>query len=205
MLSLSPRFDLFRFVLPNDFLPQDIKDRYSGLFKDPGVLVSPIDYLNESIKGITIPGMSDVNIKQNQHSYNTINTNLARRGGLGRLNIEPNHENNYVSPTNPLASISPEFKVTFRLNQGMYNYFMLYETLFRQISKPDPYRYNDFVIDILSEEGTIIAQVYLYQCLINGIDGLDFSYDKVDRQADTFDVTWVYNNINMKLLEPVKF
>ena len=38
--------------------------------------------------------------------------------------------------SNPLSRINKEFKVTFRLNQGLYNYFMMYETIFYKYLKP---------------------------------------------------------------------
>lgn len=40
---------------------------------------------------------------------------------------------------------------------------------------------------------------------MDGIDGLEFGYDKVDRQSDTFTVTWAFNNIDMdfNIPEPV--
>ena len=61
MLSLSPRYDLFRFTLPKDFLPVEVEEKYATFFKNrQAVLVNPIDYLNESIQGIEFPGISDI-------------------------------------------------------------------------------------------------------------------------------------------------
>ena len=60
MLSLSPRYDLFRFSFPKDFLPKDLEEKYQKLFiTDSAVISSPINYLNESIVGVTFPGISD--------------------------------------------------------------------------------------------------------------------------------------------------
>lgn len=204
MLSLSPRYDLFRFLLPKEFLPKEVEDKWKELFsREPGVIISPIDYLNESIKSITIPGVTDINIQQQQHSYNPIIRKNTNGTNLGKLNIEPNQNNSYVSPANPLDKIERKFTVTFRFNQGLYNYFMLYETLFYRICKNLNYQDGeDFNIDILNEEGVAITHIKLSQCLMDGIDGLEFSYDKVDRQTDTFNVTWVFNNIDIDFSIP---
>ena len=44
MLSLSPRYDLFKFSFPKDFLPKEVEEKYSRIIsKDPGVLTSAID------------------------------------------------------------------------------------------------------------------------------------------------------------------
>lgn len=207
MLSLTPRYDLFRFLLPKDFLPKEIEDKWKKFInREPGVIATPIDYLNESIQSITIPGMSDLNITQPQHSTNPIHRASSDGHNLGRINVEPSQNNNYRSPANPLEKIERKFTVTFRFNQGLYNYFMLYETLFHRYCKHLNYEDGeDFYIDILNEDGVAITRIHLMQCLMDGIDGLEFGYDKVDRQSDTFTVTWTFNNIDMdfNIPEPV--
>lgn len=207
MLSLSPRYDLFRFLLPRHYIPEEVSKKWQTLLsKEPGVITKPIDYLNESIKGITLPGISDLVITQQQHSSNSITRTGPNNTGMGRLNVEPNQNNSYVTAANPLDKISREFKVTFRMNQGFTNYFMMYETLFYRICKPELYdKDDDFSIDLMDETGRVYARIKLSQCIIDGIDGLDLSYDKVERQSDTFDITWKFNNIDFELITEDNF
>lgn len=197
MLSLSPRYDLFRFELPKEFMPKEVNDKWQEMLnKEPGVIVRPIDYLNESIKSITIPGISDINIQQPQHS-----TNPIERTGK-RINVDAKQDNTYVGSANPLDKINREFKVTFRVDNGLFNYFMLYETIFYRICKHELYDDgDDLYIDLLDEDGTISSRIKFFQCHIDGIDGLDLSYDKIDRQTDTFDVTFKFNNIDYVFLK----
>lgn len=193
MLSLSPRFDLFRFVLPKDFLPKKVEEKYQAILnREPGVVVTPIDYLNESIQTINIPGISDLVITQQQHDTN------STRPRLRKMNVEPKQDVNYLSSGNPLDKLGKEFKVTFRMNQGLYNYFMIYETIFHRYAKPEDVRPYDpvFLIDILNEDGTTISRIKLKDLYIDGIDGLDFNYNKVERDTNTFDLTFRYNNID---------
>lgn len=201
MLSLSPRFDQYRFLLPKEFLPEEVQDKWTTILnKEPGVLISPIDYLNESIKGIAIPGIDDINITQQQISSNPVIRTGPDRNKLGRLNVEPKHDNTYIGSTNPLDKINKEITVTFRLNQGLYNYWMIYETIFYRICKHTMYEDGeDFYVDLLNEDGIVTARITFFQCHINGIDGLDFSMDKVDRQSDTFQVRFLFNNIDFEV------
>lgn len=197
MLSLSPRYDLFRFSFPKDFLPKEVEEKYQKLLnKNQAVLTTPIDYLNESIQGINFPGISDILIQQQQHSSNDI------KRGLGRINVEPKTDITYQSTTNPLDKINKEFKVTFRYNQGLYNYFMLYETVFHQICKPiDRGHIPVLYIELLREPGVITSRILFKDVLIDGIDGLDFSYNKVERDSGTFDVTFKFNNIDFEFID----
>ena len=102
---------------------------------------------------------------------------------------------------NPLEKIEKEFKVTFRTNQGLFNYFMLYETAFHYACRE--YRWECepvMYIEILNEDGTIISRVKFIDVYMEGIDGLEFNYSKVEREANTFDVTFKFNNIDFEYL-----
>lgn len=196
MLSLSPRYDLFRFSFPKDFLPNEVEEKYQKLLsKNQAVITTPIDYLNESIQGINFPGISDILIQQQQHSSNEIGRKL------GRLNIEPKTDITYQTPSNPLDKINKEFKVTFRYNQGLYNYFMMYETIFHQICKPINRGHEPVLfIELLSETGVVSSRIIFKDVLIDGIDGLEFNYNKIDRESGTFDVTFKFNNIDFEFV-----
>ena len=196
MLSLSPRFDLFRFELPKDFLPDPIIEKYQKILdKSPGVLNTPIDYLNESIQGINFPGISDVVIAQAQHSSNSFERKL------GKFNIEPKTDVTYATPSNPIDKIDKKFKITFRLNQGLYNYFMLYETIFYRVCKPLDYGPDKVLyIELLDEEGTITSRIKFFDVYINGIEGLDFNFNKLERDSGTFDVEFSFNNIDYEFV-----
>lgn len=198
MLSLSPRYDLFKFSLPKDFLPQQIIEKYSPILNSqPGVLSTPIDYLNESIQGISFPGISDILISQVQHGSNGI------QRMRDRINTEPRHEIYYTTTSNPLDKIGNDFKVTFRQNQGLYNYFMLYETTLYQLSKEYNREPISLYIELLGEGGKVISYIMLKDVLIDGIDGLEFNFSKIEREAGTFDLNFKFNNIDFKFLENI--
>ena len=197
MLSLSPRYDLFCFRFPKDFIPQEINSRYQNILsKNAGVLSTPIDYLNESIQGITIPGISELTIEQPQHSSNSI-------GRLqNRINVEPYHPNTYKTDSNPLTNIQREVTVTFRFDQGFYNYFLLYESIFWKLCKPLDYPNEPLLyVDLLDETGKICSRIKYMDCHIQGLDGLDFTYSKLTRDAGTFNMTFAFNNIDFVFID----
>ena len=196
MLSLSPRYDLFRFSFPKDFLPEEIDAKYTSLIRqNQAVITTPIDYLNESIQGINFPGISDIIIQQQQHSSNDITRSSKK------LNVEPKREQIYHTPSNPLDKIELSFKVTFRMNQGLYNYFMLYETIFYQICKPNVKKHEPILyIELLNETGNITSRIIFKDVLMDGIDGLEFNYNKLERDAGTFDVIFKFSNIDFEYI-----
>ena len=196
MLSLSPRYDLFKFELPKTFLPKEVNEKYQKILsQNAGVLVTPIDYLNESIQGINIPGISELTLDQPQHSHNSIT-------GQGRINVEPVRQNTYKNNGNPLDKITKEITITFRFNQGFYNYFMLYETLFWKYCKPTNLPNEDVLyVELMDETGKIISRIKFFDCVLDGIDGLEFTYSKMERDAGTFTITFKFNNIDFVFVD----
>jgi len=197
MLSLSPRFDLFRILLPKDYFPKEVLDKYDAvLAKNQAVLKNSIDYLNESITGVSFPGIQDLIQEQEQVAHN-IMKNVPGIGG--KINVEPHHTHSSMNSGNPLAKIDNEFKISFRQNQGLLNYWMMYETIFHRYVKPELFEHDRemFSLDILDEIGVPTTRVLIYQPVISGIDGLEFSYDKIERQKETFDVSFKFNNIDI--------
>lgn len=196
-ISLSPRFDTFMFKFPKDWFPKPILERYSKMISEnQSVILDPVDYVNESISGITFPGLSDLNIVQQQTS---VNYGKGTGQGLGHLRREPIHDNAYFSPDNILSKIDKEFTVTFRRNSGLYNYFLMYETIMWKYDKRTvKEKGNDdlFQIYILDDTGVVTARIEIKQPVPQGIDGLEFGYDKVDRQNESFNVTFNFNNID---------
>ena len=196
-LSLAPRFDQFRFMIPKEYIPPEVLNKYDKILaKNPSIFMNAIDYLNESIKGISLPAIENLIVEQPQVSHNSI----REKGELhGRINIEPSHTNVTLSSENILSKINNTFTVTFRQNQGLYNYFMIYESIFHRYMKPELYHQNDtemFDVVFLDEDSLPVSRMMLYQPEFNGISGLEFAYDKVERQTDTFDVVFTFNNID---------
>ena len=204
MLSLSPRLDLFVFRFPKDFLPKEIEEKYTLLLNKEKVIIrTPIDYLNESIQGVSFPGISDLLVEQQQISQHPENLNAQSGLKMKRVNVEPTRNNVTYSPKNILSQIGGEFTVTLRKNQGLYNYFMIYETIFYKVLKEyDNVTKKDdlFEIDILDSTGKVIGRVKLFHPRIDGIDGLEFSYNKLERQVETFDLKFRFNNIDFDIL-----
>lgn len=142
------------------------------------------------------PGISDIVIQQQQHSSNPIHRSL------GKINVEPKTDISYRTPANPLDKIDKTFKITFRMNQGLYNYFMIYETIFYQTCKQlNGSHYPVFYIEILNELGQIVSKIFFKDILIDGIDGLSFNYSKIERDAGTFDVTFKFNNLDFEFID----
>lgn len=209
-LSLSPRYDLFRFLFPDTFLSPEIKEKYKKmLLKNPGIVTDALSLLNESIQSIQFPGFQNLTITQQQPGKNMIVEKSSKNRSFGRINIEGTSDYNYMSPVSPLANISREITVTLRHIQGFITYFMIYEEMLYRYSRPVSYRREDrmnpcdpeFRLQILSESGNIFCTLVMKDVYISGMDGIDLSYSKLTRDSSTFSITFKFNNIDIEFYD----
>lgn len=195
-LSLSPRYDLFRVMFDKTFLPKEVTDKYQEIMdKHSNVITTPIDYLNESIQGFHLPGLSDLIVEQQQHGHNKHNgiRNMEYWKGQG---VEPAKAQHYISPANTLSLVEDVVTITFRMNVGLYNYFMLYESLLLKQSKaPAVQPDDDLIIFLLNELGEGVCKIILRDIIVESLDGLDFNYSRSERQNETFDLRLKFNDI----------
>lgn len=201
MISLPPRFDQFRFVIPKEFIPEEVRRKYDEVIgRNANVFTNSIDYLNESIRGVQLPGIENLTQEQPQVSHNSMVGDPRLKG---RINTEPHHVVTTMTAGNILSKINNTFTVSFRQNQGLYNYFMLYESMFHRFCRPELYHKDEndlFDVVFLDEKSNPVSRMLLMQPEFQGIQGLDFSYDKVERQTDSFDVTFAFSNIDFDLM-----
>jgi hypothetical protein len=76
---------------------------------------------------------------------------------------------------------------------------MLYETAFYYACRKERWQ-PEYVmyIEILNEDGSVISKVKFIDVYMDGIDGLEFNYNKIEREFFTFDVVFKFNNIDFE-------
>lgn len=207
MLSLAPRYDLFKFQFPKDFLVPELIEKYSKVLNQRKyVITDPTEFLNESIQGIEVFGIDGSVIEQQQTHKNTNlvehNKGLSQVRALGKIQrTEPDSQIYYRSTANPLSFLSKQITVTIRHTQGFLTYFMLMENWFHLYAKE---RLDDkpvtWYADIINEQGEVISRIIFKNPVFNGLDNLQLSYDKVLREGSTFNATFNYSNIDYEFI-----
>ena len=70
MFSLKGRQDNFKLIIPDDFIANEINEKYTNILKrQKSFLYRPIDFLNETIQSIEILGFNNAIIPQQQTSH----------------------------------------------------------------------------------------------------------------------------------------
>lgn len=200
MLGLKGRQDKFRLQFPKDFLLPEIEEKYTKVLTEKhSFIVSPIEFLNESIQGVQILGFTGASMQQQQTNIGVASTNQNTR----KLTMMHTfNDQTYRSEKNPVALIDKTINVIFRHSLGFINYFMLFENFFTQYARGTSY--DDLIkqisIDIMNERGEIYARVFLTGPIIDAMDMLDLSYTQPIAQSQTFQVTFKYSNIEFQFI-----
>lgn len=180
-MILNSRNNSFDFRFPRKFIPQEVADKYKNyLNKIPGgLLAEPVDFINMSIQGINIPGISFDPITQEDND----GTTRYHRGAIPIQN-----------------TIQREFTVTMQLLDGFINYWIMMDTLLYYYARSTKRPYTDpLTLRILDAEGASVAFMEFDKPIMNSINELSLNFAENVADFSTFEVTFFYNKLNLKL------
>lgn len=202
MFTLRGRQDGFRLLLPKEFIPKQIEEKYTKILQENrSFIIKPIDFINETIQKIEVLGFNNATINQEQP-------------GRGAPVSKPYRvaENNFMhgmsstayrSSANPQALIDKTLNVTFRHTLGYLNYFILFESFLYHYSRDSKTSElpKQMTIDLMNEHGSIYAKIVLDMPLIDGIDMLSLDYSQPVAQSQTFQVVFKYTSFDYQFIE----
>jgi len=180
-MILNSRNNSFDFRFPRKFIPQEVSDKYKKyLNRIPGgLLAEPVDFINMSIQGINIPGISFDPITQEDND----GTTRYHRGAIPIQN-----------------TIQREFTVTMQLLDGFINYWIMMDTLLYYYARSTKRPYTDpLTLRILDAEGASVAFMEFDKPIMNSINELSLNFAENVADFSTFEVTFFYNKLNLKL------
>lgn len=194
MLALKGRQDGFKLILPKEFIPEHINEKYSKILREQrGFISTPIDFLNETIQKIEVLGFNNATVVQSSRGVPASNTGFAY----------PSNDLSWRSPANPMALIDKTLNVQFKHTLGYLNYFMIFESFLYHYSRDQKYKNmpQQLTIDLLNEKGSIYAKIVLDKPLIDGIDMLSFDYTKPIAESQTFQVIFKYSAFDYQFVQ----
>jgi hypothetical protein len=202
MFSTKSRQDFFRLILPEEFIVDEINDKYAKILQNQhGFFYKPIDYLNESIQKIQVLGFSEASMSQIQHTIGNPLYGDPDRIAQNKF-LHTGTDFIYRSGVSPLQLIDKTLNITFKHNLGFLNYFMLFENFWRYYARDTEYEQMemDFSIDILNHDGSVYSRIKIYGAIMHSMDMLDLDYSQPVAQSQTFQVTFKYSNIDFEFI-----
>jgi len=180
-MILNSRNNLFNFRFPRTFIPKEVSEKYRKyLNRMPGNLVTePIDFINYSIQGIQLPGISFDPISQAPND----GTTTYHRGSIPIQN-----------------TIERQFTVEMQLLDGYINYWIMQDTLLYYYSKQNREPFiNDLKLQVLDAEGIHVMSAVFEKPIMNSISDLELNMSSNIAEFNTFSLNFYYNKFNLIL------
>lgn len=181
-MKISSRNNEFAFEFPKVFFPDSIVKKYDKYFnRIPGYMThEPKDLFNYAIQSLNLPGPSFDPIQQKDH---------------------PGSTRNYRANLQDTEVYDRQLIITCQTFDGFSNYFMALD-LFRyyyDFSNRGVHLPFDFEIKVLDFERHVISSVVLKEPIFTSVSGLEFNFSNKDIDFKTFDMTFVYNEFDIKI------
>jgi len=180
-MILNSRNNLFNFKFPRKFIPVEVADKYKKyLNRMPGNLMSePIDFINYSIQGVAIPGITFDPIEQSPND----GTVTYNRGAIPIQN-----------------TIERQFTVEMQLLDGYINYWIMQDTLLYYYARNTKQPFlDDLKLQILDAEGIHVMSAVFEKPIMNSITELELNMSSNIAEFNTFTLNFYYNKFNLKL------
>lgn len=178
-MILNSRSNLFNFKFPKSFIPKEVADKYRPyLNRMPGnIIEEPIDFINYTIQGVSMPGISFTPPEQ---QFND-GTTTYKRGFQPIQNL-----------------INREVTVTMQLLDGFINYWILSDTLLYHYNRQNEKSYiDDLKLQILDAEGIHVMSVVFEKPIMNSLSEIDLNMSQNIAEFSTVSVTFFYNKFNL--------
>lgn len=181
-MRLSSQSSSFVFNLPSDFLPQEIIDTYTPILEKNFVQYeNVIDYLNSTIKEISIPGLSIEAPRQ-----------IRKRG----------KEINYKPATNVEDIVATrQLDLTFRSVDQDLNYWLIWDIFSKHYLDTEFAKYVEpFIVTSLDIHRDAIYQVNFKEIIMLTLSDNRLSYSDQAFAEKQFTLTINFNWIDIDFL-----
>lgn len=203
MFTLKSRKDSFRLILPKEFIPEEINEKYTRvLMNSRSFYKRPIDFVNETIQKIDVLGFNNGTIVQQQSGRGTPLRDARRVAQNDMMHMASDY--NYRSVDNPIQLIDKTLNIDFRHTLGYLNYFILLESFIYNYSRDTNYLTDldyKFKIDLLNHNGAIYSSIVLFAPIMNGMDMLSFDNSIPVANSGTFRVIFKYSNFDYEFID----
>jgi hypothetical protein len=180
-MLLNNRQNSFIFTFPKGYFSAELEEKYDKYVKRMPIPYDTLkDFMNSTIQQISFPTLRTID-----------NVDQVRPGGFRQ---------HYKSSTTLQNLVSRDFSVTFKLGEGMINYWIMYESIvdFLNFQNPDQYL-PDLTLRLLDHEGIIMSSVEFEQSIYTSLSEVQLNYSSTTPQFSTFSVGFKCNYVKIKL------
>jgi len=172
-MRISSQNNQFLFQLPTDFISDEVNERMKNyLYKNWIPYLTPMDYLNSSIKECVFPSITYEGSEQ-----------IIKYG----KKIE------YKPATNIYDTYNNTLDITFRSVDSHSNYFMMQQIFNEYYNNTRKYSLTNINLFILDKDGDFLYSIVFRTALLKSLSEVRLMYQSIDVSEQTFTVTFKFN------------
>lgn len=177
-MRISSQNNQFIFNLPLDSFETRHYEQFKKLMRKNFVAYdSPLDYLNSTIKEITLPGLNNIEINDQTRKYGKI----VHKG----------------QSKNIFDTYGNECTITFRNVDSNLNYMMVMELITSKILNTREGFIPVIYVEILDKDGDSIYRYIFDKCRFTSLPELNLQYSTTDISEKTFTSTFVFDSLDI--------
>ena len=180
-MLLNSRQNGFIFNFPKGFFSKTLETKYHAYVKRMPIPYDNLkDFMNSTIQQVSFPTFQSID-----------HVEQTRPGG---------YRQNYKSATNIQNLIRRDFNVTFKLGEGLINYWIMYESMINFLDFNNAEQVlPDLTLRLLDHEGVIMSTIEFQQPIYTSLSETQLNYSSTTPQFSTFSVGFRCNYVNIKL------
>ena len=183
--SLNSQNNQFVFSFPTDFVPRELQVKYKErLERMHSIFSDIIDYLNNSILGISFPGLE-------------FPTTTAQTRRYGKEIV-------YKSSKAPYDIYTKNFSIKLESVDNYANYFIIQDILMWHYIHNNSMFVNPFLIQILDKNRAVNWQYAIREIVFTKLGSLNFAYSETEIKASTFEIGFTCNYIDFEYMPDLK-
>lgn len=178
MLS-NPVFNRFHVYLSPRFIPTEIEDKFMPWFeRQTPCFESIVEYINDSINGIEVPGISTQVMTQ-------VSKDGSKRQFAGSLSAH--------------SSMKYSITLNFKIRNNYFTYFVLRSLLTEYIdrkSKSEEFFLPHITLDIIDPYGYVIFRQHYHEVVFESISSITLKKNEFGFSYKEFSCTFKYNRLD---------
>lgn len=171
----------FEIRFPIGFIPTNIKDKYKPyLNRLPNMpFKDTLEFLNSTIKGITIPGLSYSPLEQTRN-----------RGRIGQF-----------KDNKPIKELlTKNFTIEFMKIDGLINYWLMYEIYLNRYFEFTNFIEEPIIVTFFDNDGHEVSRYILKEILYVDLSDFSVDYSENEQRFDTFSAEFIFNDWEIEIL-----
>ncbi len=180
-MRLSSQSSAFVFNLPSDFIPAEISESYAPLLEKNWIqYTNVVDYINSTIKSVTLPGLSITTPEQN-----------LMRGKTVKYKPATNVQDIFSSST---------LEITFRSVDSDLNYMLIQDIFMKHYLDVVAMYIKPFIFSSLDIHRDEIYRMVFTQIIATQLSGITFDYSQQRVNNKEFTLTINFNFAEIEFL-----